>query len=107
MKTKPNILFLLADDMGYGDFGFLNGGLSRTPALAIIPAPAENSKQKLVLDVTEPVKRQVEAGRDYLFFRVRIPRGCTFTDGQLRYSVFSGAKDSESVPRLKFILAGS
>lgn len=30
---KPNIVFILADDMGYGDFGAVNGGLSRTPAL--------------------------------------------------------------------------
>jgi len=30
---KPNIVFILADDMGYGDFSSVNGGLSRTPAL--------------------------------------------------------------------------
>lgn len=30
---KPNIVFILADDMGYGDFGAVNGGLSSTPAL--------------------------------------------------------------------------
>lgn len=30
---KPNILFILADDMGYGDFSAMNGGLSQTPAL--------------------------------------------------------------------------
>jgi arylsulfatase A len=30
---KPNIVFILADDMGYGDFSAINGGLSRTPAL--------------------------------------------------------------------------
>ncbi|MCG2659120.1 MAG: sulfatase-like hydrolase/transferase [Kiritimatiellae bacterium] len=30
---KPNIVFILADDMGYGDFSAVNGGLSRTPAL--------------------------------------------------------------------------
>jgi arylsulfatase A len=30
---KPNVIFILADDMGYGDFGAINGGLSQTPAL--------------------------------------------------------------------------
>lgn len=30
---KPNIVFILADDMGYGDFGAINKGLSSTPAL--------------------------------------------------------------------------
>ncbi len=28
MNTKPNIVFILADDMGYGDFSAFNGGLS-------------------------------------------------------------------------------
>lgn len=30
---KPNILFILADDMGYGDFSVFNEGRSQTPAL--------------------------------------------------------------------------
>ncbi|OIO01167.1 hypothetical protein AUJ67_04845 [Candidatus Desantisbacteria bacterium CG1_02_49_89] len=30
---KPNIVLILADDMGYGDFGVFNKGLSRTPIL--------------------------------------------------------------------------
>ena len=30
---QPNIVFILADDMGYGDFSAINGGRSRTPAL--------------------------------------------------------------------------
>ena len=29
----PNVVFILVDDMGYGDFSAFNGGLSRTPAL--------------------------------------------------------------------------
>ena len=33
MTDKPNILFILADDMGYGDMSLFNGGLSQTPVL--------------------------------------------------------------------------
>lgn len=31
--NRPNLLFILVDDMGYGDFSAFNGGQSRTPAL--------------------------------------------------------------------------
>jgi arylsulfatase A len=33
MSGKPNIVFIIADDMGYGDFGCFNYGASQTPAL--------------------------------------------------------------------------
>jgi arylsulfatase A-like enzyme len=33
MRTRPNIIFILADDMGYGDMSKFNGGLSQTPVL--------------------------------------------------------------------------
>src|ERR1035441_997740 len=33
MTGQPNIVLILADDMGYGDFGCFNYGASRTPAL--------------------------------------------------------------------------
>jgi arylsulfatase A-like enzyme len=33
MKTRPNILFILADDLGFGDLSAVNGGLSQTPHL--------------------------------------------------------------------------
>ncbi len=30
---RPNIIFILVDDMGYGDFSAFNGGISNTPTL--------------------------------------------------------------------------
>jgi len=33
LRKRPNILFILADDMGYGDFSLFNKELSHTPAL--------------------------------------------------------------------------
>jgi arylsulfatase A-like enzyme len=33
MPNQPNIVLILADDMGYGDFGCFNYGASRTPTL--------------------------------------------------------------------------
>jgi arylsulfatase A len=32
-EAKPNVVLILVDDMGYGDFGALNYGRSRTPVL--------------------------------------------------------------------------
>lgn len=33
MATRPNVVYILVDDMGYGDFSAFNGGLSQTPVL--------------------------------------------------------------------------
>lgn len=35
-QRRPNVIFILADDMGYGDFGLFNNGLTQTPALDLL-----------------------------------------------------------------------
>ena len=32
-SNSPNVVFILADDLGYGDLSVFNGGLSSTPTL--------------------------------------------------------------------------
>lgn len=36
--ARPNVVFILADDMGYGDFGCFSGGQSETPRLDALAA---------------------------------------------------------------------
>ena len=31
MPKRPNVILIVADDMGYGDFGLFNDGTARTP----------------------------------------------------------------------------
>ncbi|MCB1020849.1 MAG: sulfatase-like hydrolase/transferase, partial [Acidobacteria bacterium] len=33
MPRKPNVILILADDMGYGDLGCFNDGVVKTPSL--------------------------------------------------------------------------
>ena len=44
MTARPNIVLILADDMGYGDFGCFNYGASRTPRSTISCATASASR---------------------------------------------------------------
>ena len=69
-SSRPNIVFILADDMGYGDFGCFNGGISQTPAQ--IFAQAVQASTRLIRLGCQPeslaymggtIRRQ--SGREY------------------------------------------
>ena len=61
---RPNIVFILADDMGYGDFSALNGGLSSTPTLdALIAESVCLTQQYTASPVCNPSRAALMTGR--------------------------------------------
>jgi len=61
---KPNIVFILADDMGYGDFSAINGGLSSTPTLdQLMPESVCFTQQYTASPVCNPSRACIMTGR--------------------------------------------
>lgn len=67
MKEKgkrPNIVFILVDDMGYGDFSAFNGGLSKTPTLdALLKESVCFTQQYTASPVCNPSRACLLTGR--------------------------------------------
>ena len=64
MALRPNIIFILADDMGYGDFSAFNGGLSQTPTLdALLPESVCMTQQYTASPVCNPSRAALLTGR--------------------------------------------
>ncbi len=63
-NRPPNIVFILADDMGYGDFSRFNGGLSQTPRLdALMDEGVVLSNQYAASCVCNPSRASILTGR--------------------------------------------
>ena len=63
-KGQPNIVFILADDMGYGDFSAFNSGLSSTPVLDLLLAEGVSlSQQYTASPVCNPSRAALMTGR--------------------------------------------
>lgn len=63
-QCLPNIVFILVDDMGYGDFGRFNGGLSQTPHLdALMDESVVLSQQYTGSPVCNPSRACLLTGR--------------------------------------------
>ncbi|MBN1348179.1 sulfatase-like hydrolase/transferase [candidate division KSB1 bacterium] len=63
-KMRPNIVFILADDMGYGDFSAFNNGLSETPTLdALMQESLCLTQQYTASPVCNPSRAALLTGR--------------------------------------------
>lgn len=63
-RSRPNIVLILADDMGYGDFSAFNGGLSATPTLdALMGEGITLSRHYTASPVCNPSRAALLTGR--------------------------------------------
>jgi len=62
-NVRPNIVYMIADDMGYADAGFNGGTAIKTPAIDSIAAAGTNLKQFYVQPVCSPTRSAFMTGR--------------------------------------------
>lgn len=63
-QQRPNIVFILVDDMGYGDFSAFNKGLSKTPTLdALMEESVCLTQQYTASPVCNPSRAALMTGR--------------------------------------------
>lgn len=64
VHSRPNIVFILADDLGYGDFSAFNGDLSQTPTLDALKNESTClSQQYTASPVCNPSRAALLTGR--------------------------------------------
>jgi len=64
--TKPNVLLIIADDQGYGDFGFTGNRLVRTPNLDRLAGESAVYRNFSVAAACSPTRAALFTGRDHL-----------------------------------------
>jgi len=66
VQPKPNVLLIVSDDQGYGDFGFTGNRLVRTPALDRLASRAAVFKNFAAAPACSPTRAALWTGRDHL-----------------------------------------
>lgn len=64
--AKPNVLLILSDDQGFGDFGFNGNRLVRTPNLDRLARESAVFRNFVVAAACSPTRAAVFTGRDHL-----------------------------------------
>ena len=63
---KPNVLLIVSDDQGYGDFGFTGNRLVRTPALDRLSGEGAVFRNFVAAPACSPTRAALWTGRDHL-----------------------------------------
>lgn len=72
-ESKPNVVFIMADDLGWADVGF-HGGLAKTPHLDKLVAQSLELQQHYVAPVCSPTRTGLLTGRCWSRFNVTSPQ---------------------------------
>lgn len=65
-STTPNVLFIIADDQGYSDFGFTGNPIVKTPVLDRLAAESAVFRNFVVAAACSPSRSAFYTGRDHL-----------------------------------------
>ncbi len=63
---QPNVLLIISDDQGYGDFGFTGNKLVKTPVLDRLAAASAVYKNFVVAPACSPSRAAILTGRDHM-----------------------------------------
>jgi arylsulfatase A-like enzyme len=65
-ESKPNVLLIISDDQGYGDFGFNGNKLVKTPNLDRLASESAVFRNFAVAAACSPTRAALYTGRDHL-----------------------------------------
>lgn len=85
VEQRPNVLLIISDDQGFGDFGFNGNKLVRTPNLDRLASESAVYRNFVVAAACSPTRSAVFTGRDHLFTGVwGVPPRANLRDDETR-----------------------
>ncbi len=86
---KPNVLLIIADDQGCGDFGFMGNTLVRTPRLDRLASESAVFRNFVVAPACSPTRASIYTGRNHLLTGVwGVPPRANLLDDEARMPAF-------------------
>ncbi|MCC6355496.1 MAG: sulfatase-like hydrolase/transferase [Verrucomicrobiae bacterium] len=86
---NPNVLLIIADDQGYGDFGFMGNRLVKTPSLDRLAGESAVFRNFVVAAACSPTRSAIWTGRDHLLTGVwGVPPKANLRDDEVRMPAF-------------------
>ncbi|MEY3897664.1 MAG: Arylsulfatase [Verrucomicrobiota bacterium] len=88
-EATPNVLLIIADDQGFGDFGFTGNPLVLTPNLDRLAAESAVYRNFIVAPACSPTRAALLTGRDHLLTGVwGVPPRANLREDEVRMPAF-------------------